>query len=54
MNPYIVTIWTACDCNEEVEIDVHTLNGSTECNNCGRKDQLGQRELFELLMNLED
>jgi hypothetical protein len=42
----------ACDAVGEVEIN--TLSGEIECMSCGATDVLGQHELLNVLMNLED
>lgn len=35
-------------------ININTLTGETECEECGERGQLGQHELLEVLLNLED
>jgi hypothetical protein len=61
MNSYaLVVVLDTCDhCLADAQrmaspISINTLTGETECENCGERGQLGQTELLEILMNLED
>lgn len=50
----IVIIEACAACGAECEVEVNTLSGEIECMECGVTDVLGQHELLDILMNLED
>ena len=50
----IVVIEPCAGCDVVGDVEVNTLSGEIECMTCGAKDILGQHELLNLLMNLED
>lgn len=50
----IVVIEPCAACGAVGEVEVNTLSGEIECMSCGANDILGQHELLNLLMNLED
>jgi len=50
----IVVIEPCAECGAVAEVEVNTLSGEIECMACGAHGILGQHELLNLLMNLED